>query len=811
MEPSLNNNNNSRDFVTSLGAYLQEHRSQAHRVLHHFLSLEQRLLLRSDLLDGFAQLGTQQGKHDLKGTPLEKVFRWSQEAASDTNSIYLALRPRIGVWLYVSIHLDTMEAEKISVDEFLRFKERLVNGGDDFDEWSLEVDLRPFADEYYKPHEVRSIGRGVEFLNRRLSSRLFVDLGKGDQRLLDFLRMHSYRGQQLMLNDVVQDVVGLRRALRSGENYLKDKAPDTHWDELSVKLRALGFEPGWGRDAARITETMQLLLDILEAATYDTLESFLGRVPMIFSLAIVSPHGWFGQSNVLGRPDTGGQVVYILDQVRALEHEMKRRLYDQGLDIEPQIVVLTRLIPDAQGTACDLPLEPIAGTRNARILRVPFSDADGEIIPQWISRFEIWPYLERYTQDAERELLADLGGRPDLIIGNYSDGNLVASLMAHRLKVTQCNIAHALEKTKYLYSDLYWQDNEEQYHFSCQFTADLFAMNTADFIIASTYQEIAGTADSVGQYEAHMAFTMPGLYRVVHGIDVYDPKFNIVSPGADAAIYFPATETDRRLLHLLPEIKELIFGGNKDATSRGLLAKPDKPLIFTMARMDRIKNITGLVEWFGRSEELRDAANLLVASGHIDPRRSNDAEERTQIEQMHQLMDRYDLNHQVRWIEGQVDRDRNGELYRFIADRKGIFVQPALFEAFGLTVIEAMGTGLPTFATCFGGPLEIIEDGVSGFHIDPNHGDQAAARIAAFFTRCQKEPDYWQKISQGALQRVDERYTWKRYAERIMTLSRIYGFWRYVTDLERSKAQRYLEMFYSLQLRPLATTVPRKH
>jgi sucrose synthase len=31
-----------------------------------------------------------------------------------------------------------------------------------------------------------------------------------------------------------------------------------------------------------------------------------------------------------------------------------------------------------------------------------------------------------------------------------------------------------------------------------------------------------------------MAFTMPGLYRVVAGIDVYDPKFNIVSPGADA-------------------------------------------------------------------------------------------------------------------------------------------------------------------------------------------------------------------------------------------------------------------------------------
>jgi len=500
-------------------------------------------------------------------------------------------------------------------------------------------------------------------------------------------------------------------------------------------------------------------------------------------------------------------VVYILDQVRALEQEMKQRLFVQGLDIEPRILVVTRLIPDAEDTSCNQRIEPIAGTQNARILRVPFRNASGEVIPHWISRFEIWPYLERFTLDAERELLAELDGRPDLIIGNYSDGNLVASLMANRLDVTQCNIAHALEKTKYLYSDLYWQDNEEHYHFSCQFTADLIAMNMADFIITSTYQEIAGTEQSIGQYESHNAFTMPGLFRVVHGIDVYDPKFNIVSPGADPKVYFPASESERRLRHLLPEIEQLVFGDNADGTSRGVLADPDKPIIFTMARMDRIKNIVGLVEWYGRSTALRQEANLLVASGYIDSGRSDDNEEREQIDQFHQLMDRYELDSQVRWVEGQVDRERNGELYRFISDRRGVFVQPALFEAFGLTIIEAMCTGIPTFATCFGGPQEIIEDGISGYHIDPNHGDQAAEKIAEFLMKCRNDPAQWDRISQGALQRVATHYTWKRYAERLMTLSRVYGFWRYVTDLERTETKRYLEMFYTLQFRPLAAAM----
>lgn len=65
---------------------------------------------------------------------------------------------------------------------------------------------------------------------------------------------------------------------------------------------------------------------------------------------------------------------------------------------------------------------------------------------------------------------------------------------------------------------------DEDYHFSSQITADLIAMNNADFIITSTYQEIAGTQSTVGQYEAHGSFTMPGLYRVINGIDCFDPK-----------------------------------------------------------------------------------------------------------------------------------------------------------------------------------------------------------------------------------------------------------------------------------------------
>lgn len=86
-----------------------------------------------------------------------------------------------------------------------------------------------------------------------------------------------------------------------------------------------------------------------------------------------------------------------------------------------------------------------------------------------------------------------------------------------------------------------------------------------------------------------------------------------------------------------------------------------------------------------------------------------------------------------------------------------LLLQPAFYEAFGLTVVEAMNCGLPTFATCHGGPAEIIEHGISGFHIDPYHPDQASELLVEFFQKSKEDPDHWKKISNGGLQRIYER------------------------------------------------------
>ena len=797
-----------KKFMDHLQNFFLKKPEKARLIFSHLLNLGRPLLLRSDLRDNFASLKPENDL-ELKDSPAIHIFAWVQEAALTDSTCYFALRIRIARWSFLKVVLEpNLGAQEITAADYLKIKEKIAGRDQHSDNWPLEINLQPFSKEFAKMSETHSIGRGVEFLNRQLSSQMFVELAKGDRHMLEFLRVHRWREQQLMLNQTITDVAELRDALRAAEDLLQTHSSKAGWSAVAMSMQELGFEIGWGRNVRLIRETLKLLQDILEAPSAGALQAFLARVPMVFSVVILSPHGWFAQDNVLGRPDTGGQVVYILDQVRALEKEMRRRIYQHGLDIKPQIMVITRLIPEADGTSCNQRLEKIAGTENAQIFRLPFRDKNGEVLQNWISRFAIWPYLERFALDVERELPTQLGNsRPDLIIGNYSDGNLVATLLAGRLGVTQCNIAHALEKTKYLYSDLYWQDNEPQYHFSCQFSADLIAMNAADFIITSTFQEIAGTPQSVGQYEAHMTYTMPGLYRVIHGIDVFDPKFNIVSPGADADVYFPYNAVARRSKQLQEETQRLIFSDLSAAQNRGHLKDPQKPLIFTMARLDYIKNITGLAEWYGRNPELRKLCNLLVVSGHIDPNKSSDAEEREQIQRLHYLFDEYQLEGQVRWLGRRLPKELAGEFYRTVAEGGGVFVQPALFEAFGLTIIEAMSCGLPTFATRFGGPAEIIEDGISGFHIDPNHGDIAACSLEVFFRRCLNDKIYWQTISENSLKRVAERYTWSLYANKLMTLSRVYGFWKYVSNLERAEMRAYLEMFYSLQFRPLAAAL----
>ncbi|XP_073150842.1 sucrose synthase 5-like isoform X2 [Henckelia pumila] len=797
----------SESIAESMPEALKQSRYHMKRCFAKYIEKGRRLMKLHNLMGEMEQVIDDKAErtHLLEGL-LGYILCTTQEAAVVPPNVAFAIRPSPGFWEYVKVNANDLSGEEITATEYLKYKEMTEDETWANDQNALEIDFG--AMDYSLPHLTMSssVGNGVGYISKFLTSNLNSKSLESAQSLVDYLLSLNHQGEKLMINETLSTVSKLQGALIVAESALLSLPKDTPFQSFEMRFKEWGFEKGWGATAERVHATMHSLLEILQAPDPLNMEKFFGRLPIIFNIVLFSVHGYFGQSDVLGLPDTGGQVVYVLDQVVALEEELLLRIKQQGLNVKPQILVVTRLIPDAKGTKCNQELEPVFNTKYSHILRVPFRTEDG-ILRQWISRFDIYPYLERFTQDATSKIIEVMEGKPDLIIGNYTDGNLVASLMASKLDITLGTIAHALEKTKYEDSDMKWKEHDSKHHFSCQFTADLISMNSADFIITSTYQEIAGSKDRPGQYESHAAFTLPGMYRVVSGINVFDPKFNISSPGADQSVYFPHTDKQKRFTNYSASIEELLFSKADNDEHIGYLEDRKKPIIFTMARLDIVKNISGLTEWYGKNKRLRNLVNLVIVGGFFDSSKSKDREEAAEIKKMHLLIETYKLKGQIRWIAAQTDRRRNGELYRAISDTKGAFVQPALYEAFGLTVVEAMNCGLPTFATNQGGPAEIIVDGISGFHIDPNNGDESSNKIADFFQKSNEDPSYWNRISVQGLQRINECYTWKIYANKVLNMGCIYSFWKKLHKAEKLAKGRYIQTFYNLQFRSLVKKI----
>ncbi|WP_353929063.1 sucrose synthase [Okeanomitos corallinicola TIOX110] len=776
---------------------------------------ETRYWLRNDIINVYSDYCSKYQKSEqfCTASNLGKLIYYTQEIIQEEYSFCFIIRPTIASQEVYRV-TEELEIIPMTVQELLDLRDRFVNKFHPQDGYLLELDFGPFYDYSPTIRDPKNIGKGVEFLNRYLSSKIFQDRNEWLESLFDFLQLHHYNGVQLLINDRIKSQKQLSAQVKKALGFVSGRPKNESYEQFRFDLQMIGFEPGWGNTAERVQETLSILDELIDSPDPTILEGFISRLPIIFRIVLVSAHGWFGQEGVLGRPDTGGQVVYVLDQAKSLEKQLQEDALLaglEGLNVQPKVIILTRLIPNSDGTMCNQRLEKVHGSENAWILRVPLREFNPNMTQNWISRFEFWPYLETFAIDSERELLAELQGRPDLIVGNYTDGNLVAFLLARRMKVTQCNIAHALEKSKYLFSNLYWQDLDDKYHFSLQFTADLIAMNAANFVVSSTYQEIVGTGDSVGQYESYKCFTMPDLYHVVNGTELFSPKFNVVPPGVNENYYFPYTRTEDRVESDGVRLEEMLFTSEDSSQIFGKLDDPSKRPLFSMARLDRIKNLTGLAECFGRSKELQEHCNLILVAGKIHLEESGDNEEREEIIKLYHIIDEYNLHGKIRWLGVRLSKTDSGEIYRVIAQRQGIFVQPALFEAFGLTILEAMISGLPTFATQFGGPLEIIQDQVNGFYINPTNLEETAEKILDFASKCEQNANYWSAISQAAIKRVYSTYTWKIHTTKLLSLARIYGFWNFTSRENREDLLRYLEALFYLIYKPKAQKLLEQH
>ncbi|MEA5527135.1 sucrose synthase [Nodularia spumigena] len=773
---------------------------------------DKRYFLRNEILHNFAEFCHQYQKptYFYYSSSIGRLIHNTHEMILDEQGTWFVVRPRIGSQQMWRLQADFSGFEPMTPQAWLDVSDRLVNR---YQPHILEIDFQPFAEESTRITDPRNIGQGLAFLNRYLCDQLSNDTHYWLEVIFQALYQLTYDQKPLLISDRIPSGIHLVKQIKQALKFLNQQPPEEPYANFRPHLQELGFEPGWGNTSGRISETLELLEQLIDSPQPAILEAFVARVPAIFRVVLVSIHGWVGQQDVLGRDETLGQVIYVLEQARSLENKLQAEIKLAGLDligIQPHVIILTRLIPNCEGTECNLRLEKIHDTENAWILRIPFGEFNSDITNNWISKYEIWPYLETFAQDAEKELLTQFQGRPNLIVGNYSDGNLVASLISRSLKVTQCNIAHSLEKPKHLFSNLYWQDLEDNYHFSAQFTADLISMNAADFIITSSYQEIVGTPDTIGQYESYKCFTMPELYHVINGIDLFSPKFNMVPPGVSENIFFPFSQKDRRNPKLTSQVHDLLFE-REHPQIIGKLDNPNKRPILTVAPITSVKNLTGLAECFAKNRGLQEHCNLIFITTKLYVNQATNPKEAEEIQRLHDIINQYELHGNIRCIGMRLPSPDLGEAYRVIADAQGIYVHFARFESFGRSILEAMVSGLPTFVTKFGGAVEIIQDQEETFHINPTDFKATAHQILNFIDQCETQPERWTEVSQMMSQRVINKYNWHLHTSQILLLAKIFSFWNFALPENNAAKHRYLETLFYLIFKPRAEKILEKH
>ena len=433
-------------------------------------------------------------------------------------------------------------------------------------------------------------------------------------------------------------------------------------------------------------------------------------------ILLLSVHGLIrGQAPELGRdPDTGGQVLYVLELAKALAKHP---------DVA-QVDLLTRRVCDPTVPAeYQEPESPIAP--HARILRLPFGPA------RYLRKELLWDHLD-YLVDAYLAFARGLPRLPDLLHSHYADAGYVAMRLSSLLGIPFLHSGHSLGRCKrerLLAAGRKADLLERSFHFVRRIQVEEEVLAHAQRVIASSRQEVAE------QY---------GLYE-----NFRPARAMVLAPGTDTSRFAPP----RRAMPLPPAAAKV----------DRFLRDPALPMLLCIGRPVPGKNLQGLVRAYGEDPELRRRANLVLVAGNRQDLAELDKESRTTWKQLLLAIDRYDLYGHVAIPKHHEPADIP-DLYRLAARRRGLYVNPALAETFGLTLIEAAASGLPLVVTGTGGPADIVatcRNGVTFDAIEP--AAMAAALREALASRAR-----WREWSRNGLRGVHACYTWDAHVARYL-------------------------------------------
>ncbi len=419
-------------------------------------------------------------------------------------------------------------------------------------------------------------------------------------------------------------------------------------------------------------------------------------------IALISVHGLIRGHNLeLGRDaDTGGQTKYVVELAKAL---------GERDDVE-RVILLTRRVADER-ISPDYAQEIEALSDKVSIVRMDCGE------PGYVRKELLWDALDSFSDDV-LSYLQQQARLPDILHSHYADAGYVGARLSSQTGLPLIHTGHSLGRAKrkqLLASGIDRNDIESSYHISRRIEAEETTLSVALRVITSTRHEIEQ------QYAMY---------------DFYQPeRMRVVPPGTDLQAFYPPEKGA-----LSPPIA---------AEVNRFLQTPGKPMVLALSRPDPKKNIVTLIEAYGESAELQAAANLVIVAGNRDDISDFAGVTKTVLNEILLTIDKYDLYGKVAYPKHHKPAEV-ADLYRLAASSGGVFVNPALTEPFGLTLIEAAACGLPLVATEDGGPVDIIGNCQNGYLVDPLDKTAMTQKLLQILA---KKP-LWKRFSSSGIRGV---------------------------------------------------------
>ncbi len=436
--------------------------------------------------------------------------------------------------------------------------------------------------------------------------------------------------------------------------------------------------------------------------------------------------------------DTGGHIRYLLDLVDACKDQPQAE----------RIVIATRAF---EGFGDDYIRAVESVDETTSIVRFRTTRAG------YLAKEDLHTELESFS-NALIEYIVEGGIRPDMLHAHYADAAVVAARIEDALGIPFLFTGHSLGKVKQKALPSCLLNGS----FAKRIAAEELALARASLVIASSRDE------AELQYKDY---------------ENYDPgKIRVLPPGSDLKAFCGAASS--------PAVEQEMTR---------FLVEPDKPVILAIARPVAKKNLAGLIEAYGQSDTLQAAANLVIVAGSREDIDALEADMAANLRELLRLIDLYDLYGKVAYPKSHRGEDIPA-YYAYARDRRGVFVNPAFNEPFGLTLLEAAAAGLPLVATDSGGPNDIIETCGNGLLVDPRD----ATGIADALLRIFRDAEMWDRFSASGDKAV-KAYDWKRH------VTRYHGLVHDIAYPQDLPTQRAIQLLVSDIDNTLVGSVPHLH